>query len=243
MEVLHNIFQVFGGAYSNIANVFAVENNGAIVLVDTAENGEEHAAILKNMRYWGLDPCSVTHVLISHKHFNHFGNAHIWRGQGAKIVAGTADAEAIESGAVHDIIDYPPYPPRRCTPCPVDIKVNDSDVIEAAGLRFTAIHAPGHTDGSTMYFLETAEKKVLFTGDVLSAGPDCKTAVLSWAGSAVYNRKVYWEETILKKFMALDCDAILAGHHQLCLSNASYLLRDACRAALLEWRAPAINFE
>lgn len=38
------------------------------------------------------------------------------------------------------------------------------------GVRLVARHAPGHTEGSTLYLLEAAGERVAFTGDVLFAG-------------------------------------------------------------------------
>lgn len=38
------------------------------------------------------------------------------------------------------------------------------------GVRLVARHAPGHTEGSTLYLLEAGDDRVAFTGDVLFAG-------------------------------------------------------------------------
>jgi glyoxylase-like metal-dependent hydrolase (beta-lactamase superfamily II) len=38
------------------------------------------------------------------------------------------------------------------------------------GVRLIARHAPGHTEGSTLYLLDAGEEQVAFTGDVLFAG-------------------------------------------------------------------------
>lgn len=38
------------------------------------------------------------------------------------------------------------------------------------GVRLVARHAPGHTEGSTLYLLDAGEDQVAFTGDVLFAG-------------------------------------------------------------------------
>ena len=50
----------------------------------------------------------------------------------------------------------------------------DSAVIDLAGIEFLAIHAPGHTPGSTMYQTpagqSTDAESVVFSGDVLFAG-------------------------------------------------------------------------
>jgi glyoxylase-like metal-dependent hydrolase (beta-lactamase superfamily II) len=38
------------------------------------------------------------------------------------------------------------------------------------GVRLVARHAPGHTEGSTLYLLDAGDEQVAFTGDVLFAG-------------------------------------------------------------------------
>ncbi|MFI2752086.1 MBL fold metallo-hydrolase [Cellulomonas sp. P22] len=42
--------------------------------------------------------------------------------------------------------------------------------LELGGLRLVARHAPGHTEGSTLYLLDAVPAPVAFTGDVLFAG-------------------------------------------------------------------------
>lgn len=49
--------------------------------------------------------------------------------------------------------------------------VDDGQRIAGAGLEFTALHTPGHTQGSTCFLLEVeGEAPVLFSGDHLFAG-------------------------------------------------------------------------
>jgi len=59
---------------------------------------------------------------------------------------------------------------------PADLRrVSDGERLELAGLEFTVVHAPGHTEGSVMFAVpqvpDGAEATgTLFTGDVLFAG-------------------------------------------------------------------------
>lgn len=46
-----------------------------------------------------------------------------------------------------------------------DVYVRDGETIEVAGMPFTVIHTPGHTKGSTCYYVKV--EKVLFAGDTL----------------------------------------------------------------------------
>lgn len=44
------------------------------------------------------------------------------------------------------------------------------EVLELGGLRLVARHAPGHTEGATLYLLDVLPAPVAFTGDVLFSG-------------------------------------------------------------------------
>lgn len=120
MEVVKNIYQVLGGSYANIANIFVIKAGDELVLVDTAETEAEYEMILENIRGWGLDRYPISCVLLSHKHLNHIGNAYRFREQGAQIVAGYRDAEAIEQGIITEICDFYPFPKKvPYVPCKV----------------------------------------------------------------------------------------------------------------------------
>jgi len=49
--------------------------------------------------------------------------------------------------------------------------VDDGQEVRGAGMRFTALHTPGHTQGSTCFLLEVdGEAPILFSGDHLFRG-------------------------------------------------------------------------
>jgi len=60
---------------------------------------------------------------------------------------------------------------RSTLPEPHDLReISDGQVLELAGLRLRAIHAPGHTPGSVVFLADDAGAPVVFGGDVLFAG-------------------------------------------------------------------------
>lgn len=242
MQIMKNIYQVLGGSYANIANIFVVKAGDELVLIDSAETEEEYELILENMAFWGLDQYPVSYVLLSHKHLNHIGNAYRFREKGAKIVAGVQDAAAIENGILTEICDFAPFPKKKpYIPCKIDRKVRDGDSIEVGGLRFEVIETPGHTDGSVFYRLNMEGKVIFFTGDVLNVDHDCGGALLGWEGGVDYNREKFFES--IKRFSKFQCDVILPGHYQLCMQNGSIIMNDAYRVALTQWRKPSIATE
>jgi glyoxylase-like metal-dependent hydrolase (beta-lactamase superfamily II) len=50
-----------------------------------------------------------------------------------------------------------------------DARTPDAELV-LGGVRLVARHAPGHTEGSTLYLLDAGDEHVAFTGDVLFAG-------------------------------------------------------------------------
>jgi glyoxylase-like metal-dependent hydrolase (beta-lactamase superfamily II) len=242
MRILKNVFQVSGIPFGYAphgpigVNVFAVRGENVIVLVDCGGSIEELEVIDEWLRYWNLKDYPISHILITHAHTYHMGNAYIFRKRGAKIVAGIDDAEYIETGD-HRVIDSGPFKLRPYHPCIVDLKVKDGDIIESGGLRFEVISAPGHTPGSTIYKLVDDGKTILFTGDVLKVGPECKSSFLGWTGSAGYDREKYFET--IKKISKMHADVILPGEYHICLKDGWKILQDSYLRALLEWRQPA----
>lgn len=236
MQVVKNIFMVSGDAYGFISNIFAIKGKDAVILTDTGEDEDDLRTIDEGLKYWGLSELPISHVLVSHVHFGHVANSHIFRKRGAKIVAGEADVDGIETGN-EKIVDFPPFKKKPYVPCPVDIKVNDGDVLEAAGVKIEVIGVPGHTAGSMFYRVAMGGKTVIFTGDVLSVEPDCRAAKLGWTGAVDYNRLDYFDS--VKKFSKLDADAILPAHFQLCLRDGWKILQNSYLQALMEWRQPA----
>lgn len=76
----------------------------------------------------------------------------------ASIVAAGLDPDAFDAGAVQ------PFAGTDDGPRTADVE------LLLGGVRLVARHAPGHTEGSTLYLLDAGEEQVAFTGDVLFAG-------------------------------------------------------------------------
>ena len=243
MRVLRNLYKLLGqntcyvpiGSMAN--DVYVIKGKDALVMNDCGGTEEEIGIIEEGLKYWGLSDYPISHVLISHSHSNHMGNAHYFRKRGAKIVAGQDEVEAIETGG-HLVVDHGPFKKRHYVPCTVDIKVKDGDVIETAGLKFEVIAAAsGHTPGSTIYKLVMDGKTILFTGDVICIDSNNKFAKLCWTGDVGYDREKYFET--IKKLSKLHADVILPTDFQIRLKDGWKILQDSYLRALLEFRQPA----
>ena len=86
-------------------------------------------------------------LLASHAHFDHIeGHALMRRRTGAQVMAMAGDAEALESG--HDTSALGAI---GWEPVPVSRRLKDGDTVTLGGTTLRAIHAPGHTQGATIW--------------------------------------------------------------------------------------------
>ena len=88
---------------------------------------------------------------------------------------------------------------------PVDVReLRNEEVVELVGMKFKAIHAPGHTPGSLVFVVDD---ELLVSGDVLFAGSIGRTDLPGGSAEAM-------ETTLRKKIMPLgDHLRVLPGHY------------------------------
>ena len=90
---------------------------------------------------------SLTHILITHHHFDHTGgNEALKKETGCKIIGPEAEASKI--------------------PC-IDEKVKEGDIVQFGNHKAKIFETPGHTAGHISYWFEN--DKVIFVGDTLFA--------------------------------------------------------------------------
>jgi len=153
----------FSGAYSQPVEPFPIVGNiyyvGALniasyliatpqghILIDTGTT-EMHDAIARGIEQLGYRVSDVRILLASHAHFDHIeGHALMQRRTGAQVMAMTGDADALESG--HDTSALGAI---GWEPVPVSRRLKDGDTVMLGGTTLRAIHAPGHTQGATIW--------------------------------------------------------------------------------------------
>ena len=114
--------------------------SGATALID-APAAEPIAAALER-RNWRL-----THILVTHHHFDHVDGIEALKGATAAVVIGpAAEADRIPG---------------------IDVKVREGDRVEVGSLSAQVIETPGHTAGHVSYWFD--RDGLLFSGDTLFA--------------------------------------------------------------------------
>jgi len=159
------------------ANAFIIRGKRPIIL-DTGYPGST-PAIMEKLKTNGIDPRSVSLILITHGHADHFGSAADLKKQtGAPIAVHKLDADALIKGE-----DPPLKPtgaigrlflsrmsksgPAKAPPVKPDIIIENDLDLSKFGVEGRVIHTPGHTPGSLAVILPGGK---IIVGDTIMRG-------------------------------------------------------------------------
>lgn len=144
--VTSGTFSLDGGSWDVENNVWVIGDDEECVIIDAPHDA---AAILEH-----VGERRVKAVLLTHAHNDHI--------DAADALAAAVHAPTYLHPADRVLWDlvYPEARPAR--------DVADGDVFEVAGESLRALHTPGHSPGSTCYYL--AAEGTVFTGDTLFRG-------------------------------------------------------------------------
>ncbi|WP_243359853.1 MBL fold metallo-hydrolase [Fundidesulfovibrio terrae] len=131
----------------------AIEGRNAVAV----DAGGDPAPMLRHIAKHGL---TLTHVLLTHLHFDHtYGAQALHEATGAPVLAGSGDAYLMDSELGQGgFMGLPRIKPFTYTA----IEPGDFEVL---GQPCTALFTPGHTAGSLSYYFP--QSGVVFAGDVL----------------------------------------------------------------------------
>lgn len=144
--VTSGTFSLDGGTWDVDNNVWIVGNDEECVIIDSPHDA---AAIINQVK-----GRTVKAILLTHAHNDHIGAAReVAEAVGAPIILNREDLVLWEQ-------EYPDATP--------DQYHVDGDEFEVGGSVLKAIHTPGHSPGSTCFYLEG--EGTVFTGDTLFNG-------------------------------------------------------------------------
>lgn len=170
-------FRVVGNIYyvgaMNIAS-YLIKTPEGDILLDTGTR-EMEPVVRANIEKLGFKLSDIKIMLSGHAHFDHVqGHAAMQRATGAKVMALGDDAVALEAGT-----DRSPIAAEGWDPVHVDRVLKDGDTVTLGGTTMTAVWAPGHTPGCTVWTMNATEKQrtyaVLFHA---CAGPNVGVQVV-----------------------------------------------------------------
>lgn len=200
-KILENLWQVGGDGLTAAgdAAIYLVRFGDAAALVD-AGTGSGHKRLIGNIAHCLPADISIQYLLLTHCHFDHTGGAEAVREHfGCRIVAHVLDADFLEAGDSQ--VTAATWYGERMVPLTVDWKLDQERTnISVGSGKLTALHWPGHSPGSVVYYGDLGGQRILFGQDV--HGP-IHPALLSDDGQ-------YRES--LEKLLDLEADILLEGH-------------------------------
>jgi hydroxyacylglutathione hydrolase len=146
------------GALATNCYIVGCEKTKQAAVIDP---GDEADRILDAVREAGL---KVTHVLLTHAHFDHIGAAdEVVRASGAPLALHPDDFPLLQAGGGALFFDFQPPP----IPGTV-VSLAAGQEIGVGELTLRVLHTPGHTRGHVTFYAPA--EGALFDGDVLFAG-------------------------------------------------------------------------
>jgi glyoxylase-like metal-dependent hydrolase (beta-lactamase superfamily II) len=231
MQISPNVYMISGVQHGTNSNCYVIHVNNQLLLFDAGYSVYQFGIMQESLGFWNLDKFPVKHTFITHCHFDHAGNTHMFKELGSKIYAGPGDAEGIEQGDKRTL-DY--LFKREFTPCKVDYILKDKDSFQIEDVKILALHMPGHSSGSMMYLAAVAGRKILITGDFIAlrpAGPvDDVEVDLAWTGGPDYSAEDYLNS--ITRAATLDADILLPGHGPVYYGDCKKLFKRAKILAL-----------
>ena len=155
--MIHEIFPV--GPLQCNCSIIGDETTHDAVVIDPGDNIDR---VLLTLQRHGL---RLKQILITHGHIDHVGGAmKLKQATGAPISMHTNDL--FQLSLLDQMAAWIGVAPPG--PVIIDANLEDGSPIQVGSLQATAIHTPGHTEGSTCIYFPSAKK--LIAGDMLFAG-------------------------------------------------------------------------
>lgn len=133
-------------------------------VIDPGMTSDEEFAAIES--FLAENNLTLKAILLTHQHVDHiFGVEELKRKFGVPVVSHAADNMLGERSAEQARMFHLPI---EVAPMVPDQLLNDGDVVKLGDAEIYALHAPGHSPGSLLYYIPSA--KMLITGDVLFRG-------------------------------------------------------------------------
>jgi glyoxylase-like metal-dependent hydrolase (beta-lactamase superfamily II) len=167
MQITENVWQVGGSELTapEDAAAYLVRRGDAAALID-AGCGDDTRALIENITRVLPRGVPVTHLLLTHCHFDHTGGAEAVRALlGCKIAAHRHDAVFLEAG--DRAATAADWYGRQMPLLRIDLRIDGPmESIQVGNGEILAYHCPGHSPGSMVYTADIDGHKILFGQDI-----------------------------------------------------------------------------
>lgn len=191
-----------------------------LVLIDPGLS-RNFDAICSAITKLGFSPKRVRWVLNTHAHFDHSMADGPFRRQGASILVGVADADAVERATRVTAKFFDPSIERDYPTTTVDRRIVDGEELRLGNKTIHAISTPGHTAGSTAFYMIADGRNVLFSGDTVLFDSRLGTQDTAYANNRDYLESL---RKLSRFTMSLGnvvrWDLLLPGHGAIVLDRA-----------------------
>ena len=239
MRVTNNVYVLSGSYYcavndnSALGDVYGIHTPEGVILIDCGSASGGPGTIKKTLNYFNVK-MPISHVIITHAHWDHCGGAKEFQDAGAKIIVSEEDVPYCKNGGV--LTQQSPFFEEQAFPAFMpDIIISGDKTLEINALLFEFIKIPGHTPGSMAIRVNTDGKTILFTGDSLQPdGIYLGEVTLGWQGDPGFSRSAHVSS--MMKLKDYETDMVLPGHGKICLRNGTKVLELAAQIAFTTMR-------
>lgn len=182
------------------ALTYLIEDSGELALIDSGA-GPGYRNLIANIAAAGQDPARLKYVIATHAHIDHIGAlADLARDFGPDIAAHEADAHSIESG--NSRATAADWYGLTLKPVQVTIRLTGRENrLRLGGIDLICLHAPGHTPGSMVVYLDREGRRYLFGQDIHGPfDPAFGSDIATWRES-------------MKTLLELKADLLAEGHY------------------------------
>ena len=201
-QVCENIYLVGSSELTDPGDcmVYLVRLGEQAALID-AGTGRATENLFENIREAGVDPESVSAIVLTHCHVDHIGGANeIRRRTAARVYAHDQDAQAIEEAIPRFTVER--YYAMKLDPIQVDDRLSGGEgLFDFAPENLKWVHTPGHTPGSIAVVYAAP------TGETVLFGQDIHGPFEPGFGSDI----AAWKES-MGKLLLLEADILCEGH-------------------------------
>ncbi len=226
--------QIVSGLYAislGVVNAFFIDDPDGSVLIDTGFPGNAEK-ILSALKQLGKQPGDIKHLLLTHTHADHIGNAAALRkATGARTYMHPLDAPITEVGTGFRPMRGAPGLKNKLfaslihfrvvtlkmhvEPCPIDERVEDGAMLPLAG-GITAVHVPGHCLGQLAFYWPRH-------GGVLFAADSCGN--MKELDYSIAYEDIEDGKRSLRKLARLDFQIACFGHGKVIRQDADRRFR------------------
>ncbi|MDY7082393.1 MAG: MBL fold metallo-hydrolase [Halobacteria archaeon] len=203
------------------------------VLVDAGVPGDDERELLdENLGEIGFSVGDVEHLIITHPHIDHVGQAKPFIEEGATVYAiggagkyldpaGWEDTfyesfqelgipESFRDNAAKEILDTFGTSNESLPPEQIDVHLEPGQSFEVGGVEFDTVHTPGHQERHLCFETCIDGERVMFSGDMVIGTFRALTYNESFSPGMYEGIEMYYEG--YERLEGRDVDRVYPGH-------------------------------